>query len=136
MHHSRLAAVIIDCRDGDLDGAAKFWSRALGFPMTGNKAEADSRYRSLETPPDQIRCEVQRVEHESRVHIDIETDNVEAEVERLRRLGATEVERIRTWVVMEAPTGQRFCVVRIQRPDFPRGANRWDQAEYGSRHGA
>jgi hypothetical protein len=27
---------------------------------------------------------------------------------------------------MEAPTGQRFCVVRVQRPGFPKNANRWD----------
>jgi hypothetical protein len=29
-------------------------------------------------------------------------------------------------VVMQAPTGQRFCVVRVQRPGFPKNANRWD----------
>jgi hypothetical protein len=28
--------------------------------------------------------------------------------------------------VMEAPTGQRFCVVRAQRPGFAKNANRWD----------
>jgi hypothetical protein len=27
---------------------------------------------------------------------------------------------------MEAPTGQRFCVVRVQRPGFPKNASRWD----------
>jgi len=29
---------------------------------------------------------------------------------------------------MEAPTGQRFCVVRPQRADFEAGANAWDAA--------
>ena len=61
---------------------------------------------------------IQRVEHESRAHLDIETDDVEAEVARLEALGATRVEQIETWWVMEAPTGQRFCVIRPQRDDF------------------
>ncbi len=59
---------------------------------------------------------IQRVEHESRVHLDIESDDIDAEVVRLQGLGAKPIERVRTWVVMEAPTGQRFCVVRPQRP--------------------
>ena len=58
---------------------------------------------------------IQRVEHESRIHLDIETDDVDAEVVRLEQLGARRLERVRTWVVMEAPTGQRFCVVRSRR---------------------
>jgi hypothetical protein len=70
--------------------------------------------------------EIQRVEHESRVHIDIETDDIPAEVGRLEKLGAKVVNRLKRWVVMQAPTGQRFCVVRIQRPGFPKNANRWD----------
>jgi hypothetical protein len=57
-------------------------------------------------------CQVQSVAHESRVHLDIETDDIDAEVARLVKLGAREVERNKTWVVLEAPTGQRFCVGR------------------------
>jgi predicted enzyme related to lactoylglutathione lyase len=126
MHYSRLAAVIIDCKTEDLDGAAKFWSQAFGFQVANDHGVDPQHYRTLATPPDQVRCEVQQVEHASRVHLDIETDDIEAEVGRLRKLGAREVERVRSWVVMEAPTGQRFCVVRPQRADFPHGANRWD----------
>lgn len=70
--------------------------------------------------------QIQRVEHESRVHLDIETDDIPAEVARLEALGATVVERHERWVVMQAPTGQRFCVVRVQRPDYPKNANRWN----------
>lgn len=39
---------------------------------------------------------------------------IPAAVARLTKLGATLVERLERWVVMQAPTGQRFCVVRIQ----------------------
>ena len=68
---------------------------------------------------------LQRVEHESRVHIDIETDDIPAEVARLEALGAVVVDRLERWVVMQAPTGQRFCVVRVQRPGLPANASEW-----------
>jgi hypothetical protein len=42
----------------------------------------------LENPPDEPIVEIQRVNHESRVHLDIETDNIPAEVGRLEKLGA------------------------------------------------
>jgi hypothetical protein len=80
----------------------------------------------LETKPDEPIVEIQRVDHESRVHIDIETDDIPAEVRRLEGLGAKVMNHLERWVVMQAPTGQRFCVVRIQRPGFPKNANRWD----------
>jgi hypothetical protein len=70
--------------------------------------------------------EVQKVEHESRVHLDIETDDIPAEVKRLERLGAKVHQEQPRWVVMQAPTGQRFCVVNAQSTDFPKNANRWD----------
>ena len=56
----------------------------------------------------------------------LETDDIAAEVARLTKLGAKVVDRLKRWVVMEAPTGQRFCVVRVQRPGFPKNAHRWD----------
>ena len=125
MHHSRLCSIIIDCNTYDLDVAAAFWSSALGRTVNRENSGNLDKYRALETPPGQIKCEVQRVDHPSRVHLDIETDDIEAEVVRLSRLGAKEVRRIKRWVVMEAPTGQKFCVVPPQLPDFPKGANRW-----------
>jgi hypothetical protein len=79
----------------------------------------------LDTPPDEPIVQIQRVEHESRVHIDIETDDIPAEVSRLEALGATVVSRLERWVVMRSPTGQAFCVVRVQRPGFPKNATEW-----------
>ncbi len=43
--------------------------------------------------------------------IDCQTDDIEAEVARLEELGARRIADFRRWVVMEAPTGQQFCVV-------------------------
>jgi hypothetical protein len=56
------------------------------------------------------------VSHDSRVHLDIESDDVEAEVARLQKLGARRLDNVKTWVVLEAPTGQRFCVIRARSP--------------------
>lgn len=125
MHHSRLAGFIIDCQTADLDGAAGFWSQALGLTIRGN-ASTDPGYRQLENAPGDLHVEVQKVQHPSRVHLDIETDDVEAEAKRLEALGAKRIAAVKTWIVMEAPTGQRFCVVRPQSKRFASEANRWD----------
>ena len=80
MHHSRLCAVLIDCKTADVDEAAHFWAVALGRPVDLGHPMSRDNYRMLATPPDELIVEIQRVEHESRVHIDIETDNIPAEV--------------------------------------------------------
>jgi predicted enzyme related to lactoylglutathione lyase len=126
MHHSRLCALLIDCKESDMDEAARFWSQALGRALDPDHPGSRGNYRMLETPPDEPIVQLQRVEHESRVHIDIESDDIAAEVARLEKLGATVVNRLERWVVMQAPTGQRFCVVRVQRPGWPKNANRWE----------
>lgn len=71
--------------------------------------------------------EVQKVAHEPRVHLDIESDDIDAEVARLSALGARELERPHggRWVVMEAPTGHRFCVVRPQGGGDARPWRQW-----------
>jgi hypothetical protein len=103
-----------------------FWSRALGLPRRASSNPEDAGYALLETKPNGLHVEVQKVDHPSRVHLDIEADDVEAEVRRLEALGAKRLKQIRTWWVMEAPTGQRFCVVRPQRANFAAEANRWE----------
>jgi catechol 2,3-dioxygenase-like lactoylglutathione lyase family enzyme len=125
MHSSRLCAVLIDCNVPDVDAAARFWAEALGRDIDAGHPGSRGNYLMLETPPDEPIVQIQRVDHDSRVHIDIETDDIPAEVARLEALGATLVSRLERWVVMQAPTGQRFCVVRVQRPGFPKNATRW-----------
>ena len=64
--------------------------------------------------------------HASRIYIDINTDDIDAEVRLLEALGAKRSEYVRGVVDYEAPTGQRFCVVRPQRSDFERTAQKWE----------
>lgn len=122
MHRSRLAGVIIDCETDDLEAAAAFWSAALGVRP---KLKVEPDYVSLDVPADEPHVEVQKVDHPSRVHLDIESDDIPAEVSRLEALGARKLADVRDWCVMEAPTGQRFCVVPVERGGFEEKANRW-----------
>jgi len=125
VHRSRLGGLIIDCQIGDLGSAADFWSQALGYSEKHSSDPADENYVLLETSPDEPYIELQKVDHPSRVHIDIEADDIEAEVRRLEKLGAKRIEQVRTWWVMEAPTGHRFCIVSPQRTDFAQNARQW-----------
>jgi hypothetical protein len=122
LHRSRLAGFLIDCKDSDVDAASRFWSEALGLPYLGKENEI---YGLLDASTRDLHVEVQRVTHESRVHLDIETDDVDEEVARLEKLGARRVGQAGTWWVMEAPTGQRFCVVRAKNIDSKAGFNEW-----------
>jgi len=125
MHKSKLGGFIIDCQTDDLDGAANFWSSALGMPVRDLPPEQAGRYKLLADSQHGLDIEVQKVTHPSRVHLDIESDDIEAEVQRLTKLGARRLQAISTWVVMEAPTGQRFCVVRAKSKNFEAQATAW-----------
>jgi len=126
MHRSRLAGLIIDCETEDLDAAAAFWGKALGAPPKTAANIEESPYVELGMPEGEIDVEVQAVRHPSRVHIDIESDDIEAEADRLEALGAKKIANIKRWCVMEAPTGQRFCIVPVISADFEEKANKWE----------
>ena len=129
MHRSRLCGLVIDCNVEYVDNAAKFWSRALGRAIDPPTPDSGN-YRQFQTGTDEPLILVQKVNHPSRVHLDIETDDVDAEVARLEALGAKRIEKVKTWWVMEASTGQRFCVVRVATQDFAHKANQWpDRAQ-------
>ncbi|WP_210164917.1 VOC family protein [Afifella pfennigii] len=123
MHKSRLGALVIDCRTDDLGEAARFWSAAFGYEAIYD--EDDPNYVGLAVPGDEPKIILQAVDHDSRVHLDMETDDEGAEVARLEALGARKVAAIKEWVVMEAPTGHRFCVVGPQRRHFAEAATAW-----------
>jgi len=126
MHRSRVTSVLIDCNEDGFDRSVEFWSRALGKETMRLD---DPRYVSLRgrvgTPGGPI-VALQRVPAgEPGFHIDIETDDIEAEVARLSKLGARIKARIRSHVVMEAPSGHAFCIVPVHRADFEVNAKVW-----------
>ncbi|HEY2464633.1 MAG TPA: VOC family protein [Steroidobacteraceae bacterium] len=125
MHKSKLSGFIIDCQTLDLDRSADFWGNALGLAVRALPAGEGEIYKQLVDHQHGLHIEVQAVSHSSRVHLDIETDDLEAEVSRLEKLGAKRIAAVQTWWVMEAPTGQRFCVVRAASADFHANATAW-----------
>lgn len=125
MHKSKLSGFIIDCQTLDLDRSADFWGNALGLPVRALPGGEGEIYKQLVDHQHGLHIEVQAVSHPSRVHLDIETNDIEAEVARLEELGAKRIEAVHSWWVMEAPTGQRFCVVRAGSEDFDAKASAW-----------
>jgi hypothetical protein len=126
MPRSRLSNFVLDCKDGDLDAAAEFWSRALGRAIEPT-SDDDPNYRQLAGTSSEPILLLQKVAHDSRIHLDIEADDLDAEVARLEKLGARRIAFVKRWWVMEAPTGHRFCVVNPQRGplDDKPNANEW-----------
>jgi catechol 2,3-dioxygenase-like lactoylglutathione lyase family enzyme len=125
-HRSRLAGFIIDCNTDDLDAATDFWSGALGCSVADRDAGDDTaQYQMLGDTPGDLHIEVQKVDHASRVHLDIEADDIDAEAARLEALGAKKVGFVKRWWVMEAPSGQRFCVVKMHHPERGATPNQW-----------
>lgn len=125
-HRSRLAGFIIDCETGDLDAAANFWSGALGLARVETYNDDGAEYASFADGPAALQIEVQKVAHPSRVHLDIESDDLDAEAARLEALGAKRVAFVKRWWVMQAPTGHRFCIVRMKHPEQGAPPNVWD----------
>jgi predicted enzyme related to lactoylglutathione lyase len=125
-HRSRLTAVLVDVPKDDHERAVTFWSAAVGKP--GKRLEKHPEYHFFGEVTPGIEFMVQATGDDSpRVHLDIESDDVDAEVARLTKLGATEVGRENSWVIMRDPVGTVFCVVRIQvQESFDAHATSWD----------
>lgn len=120
-HRSRVCAVLFDVGSDSYESAARFWSGALGRTLA---FDPDEKYTALRGDPDYL---IQNADpgHEG-VHIDIETDDVDAEVARLETLGARKRNKVKGWWVMIAPGGNPFCVVPVQNKTWPKGALEWE----------
>lgn len=121
-HRSRLGCIVIDCQTADLAPAAEFWAAALGGEAT---LDAEGKYAEI-SAQGALKVLVQAVDHPPRVHLDIEADDKQAEVARLEALGAKVLAPVKGWIVMEAPTGHRFCVVNPQGDAFGPNAKSWE----------
>ena len=119
-HQSRVCAVLFDVENSAYESAARFWSGALGRELAFDPA---GKYTTLAGEIDYL---VQNADPgREGMHIDIETDNVDAEVARLEALGATRRNQVKSWWVMVAPGGQPFCVVPVQSKTWTEGATEW-----------
>lgn len=125
MHRSKIWGVVIDCHD--IEPGVRFWRGALAATVEDRR----DPYVKLEGGSSPVPVLLQRVpekkQAKTRVHLDIESDDVLAEVERLEGLGARRREQVERWWVMEDPCGNEFCVIPAASPDFSETAHAWEK---------
>jgi hypothetical protein len=125
-HYSRISQIVIDVPSGVHDREVEFWQAATGSTL--KRHERFPEFHTTMLPGEDMGLLIQHLrEGGSRVHLDIHTDDVEAEVARLESLGAQRVQRVSHWWVMRDPAGLPFCVI----PDSTESlqalhAQRWD----------
>ena len=120
-HRSRVCAILFDVGPGFYESTAQFWSGALGRSM---KFDSKRKYTTLHGEIDYL---IQNADPgKEGVHIDIETEDVDAEVTRLEKLGARKRNKVKDWWVMIDPGGNPFCVVPVQSATWPKGAIKWE----------
>ncbi|GIG27762.1 VOC family protein [Cellulomonas marina] len=112
MHRSRLSTLLVDARTQDAAASAAFWSGALGTGEV-DSPPGEPQFLSLHGAVHGLVMAVQAVDDEPRYHVDLETDDVPAEVERLLALGAAEVGRWLGCVTLRAPGGHLLCVIPV-----------------------
>ena len=123
-HRSRLCHFVIDV--ADLDAGVNFWSAALDAKEEFLPPSSRPVYRRLRLPDSETRILLQRTANtkvgKERMHLDLESDDIEAEVQRLEQLGATrwdhQQERGYDFWVLRDPWDNEFCVLDVNFPDL------------------
>lgn len=125
-HRSRLAILLLDLPPEQHAAGLGFWSGATGHPV-GRSASAP-QWASLGAFADGFHLEVQQTGEGTppRWHVDIETDDIPAEVARLEALGARRLADMGSFWQLTDPAGLVFCVVGVQTgEEFERHATTW-----------
>ena len=125
-HYSRLSKVVIDVPPADHDRELAFWSAAIGKQLRHGTEYPE--YHGVALNGQDFGLLIQRLgDGPGRVHLDIHTDDVAAEVARLEELGAERVRQVDAWWILRDPAGLLFCVVPEPAGSFSDdNAHRWD----------
>jgi hypothetical protein len=124
VHRSRIGVVLIDHPEDRYELARSFWASAVGAEPEPEGSEPYESFGAVGA----VHLALQRtgVGTTPRVHLDIETDDVSAEVARLLRLGASMLVEYEEYAVLTDPVGMVFCVVPVQTGGvFERHATTW-----------
>jgi hypothetical protein len=125
-HYSRLYKIVIDVPPAEHHREVAFWSAAVGQQL--KQGEQFPEYHGVALHGQEFGLLIQRLgDGPARVHLDIHTDDLAAEVARLEALGAERVEFVHSWWILRDPAGLLFCV--IPEPDGSlndNNAQRWD----------
>jgi len=125
VHRSRISTVLIDTPEAERSAA--FWSAALNAPR--KPVAGEEQFTVLEGALPGLVTVVQRIDEGApRIHVDMETDDLDAETERLKALGAEEVSRWLECRTLRAPGGHIVCVIPVHsdRDEFEAAANVWE----------
>ncbi|HEX6148523.1 VOC family protein [Nocardioides sp.] len=129
MHRSRIGVFLIDQPEESYEATATFWAAATGSDRSRADAPpGEDPYESLTPLAGGELLELQRTGAGTppRIHLDIETDDVAAEVARVVGIGAAVLEERDGYTILTDPAGMVFCVVPVQSGDhFARHATTW-----------
>ncbi|MET0788236.1 MAG: VOC family protein [Cellulomonas sp.] len=117
MHRIMLREVIIDAPAAQFDAVTAFWSGALAAtphpvpdePFVGLRGAASLPHVATQDIGD---------DPTPRYHLDIETDDLEAEIARLTGLGATVQTRFDDYAILADPVGLLFCLLPPVSEEF------------------
>jgi Glyoxalase-like domain len=102
--------IVMDVPADQNDAEIAFWQAATGRPLKQSKQHPE--YHGGMLAGGHMALLVQRLDDgPARVHVDMKTDDMAAEVARLEALGAERVRQFDSWWVMRDPAGLLFCVV-------------------------
>lgn len=117
MHRILLREVVIDAPTETFPATRDFWAAAL--LTEPRRLEDHPEFTALEDPAALPVVGLQDIGTDrARFHLDLETDDVPAEVARLVGLGAEEVARGPAWVVLRDPAGLLLCVLPVESSAF------------------
>jgi predicted enzyme related to lactoylglutathione lyase len=122
MHRILLRTICLDFAPEAHDAGLAFWREALVTGATRGKHYPE--YHVLDHPATLGPVFVQQLQQgASRIHLDIESDDVPAEVARLTEAGASVVaehpsDTVGDWTVLRDPAGLLFCVVSPHDDEF------------------
>jgi hypothetical protein len=125
-HFSTIAVIVIDVPADGHEQEVAFWQTATGQPL--QHIEKFPEYHGAGLPGKNLGFLVQRLnDGPARVHLDIHTDDLEAEVARLEQAGAVRVQQVNEWWIMQDPAGLPFCVIPEEPGTYTEeNAQRWD----------
>ena len=121
-----MSTLLIDTPAADAPRAAAFWSAALG--ATARTPPDEEQFTDLDGAFPDLVVAVQSVDDAPRYHIDIETDDVEAETARLILLGAVQIGQWLECHILRVPGDLLLCVIPRHSDDatFDRLAQVWE----------
>jgi len=137
-HRSRVCQFVIDV--SGLDQGVAFWTAAIDGVEEETSETSREIYRRIRLPDSEIRILLQKTGDrkisKERMHIDLETDNVEAEVERLEALSAVRWDHQQErgfdfWVLLD-PWGNEFCVLQEEFPELLANRRAWSAVPLGT----